>query len=73
MAVLGSNWEAFETYSQKIRKEYRQYPDEAYNAGRKNALEKMHEKDNLYFTSEMKQLLDAPAHNNLFREIQMLS
>ena len=73
LAILGSGWDDYEMYSQQIRKEYRQYPDAVYNPGRKHALEKLGEKDFLYFTDGVKDLLEEPARNNLFREIQLLS
>lgn len=72
LAVLGGEWDSYEEYSQKIRKEYRQYPDAVYIPGRRNALEKLSEKEQLYFTSELQQSLEIPARNNLFREMQLL-
>ncbi len=73
LAILGSGWDNYEEYSFKIRKEYRQYPDAVYNPGRRHALEKLSEKEHLFFTPEVKNELEEPARNNLFREMQLLS
>lgn len=73
LAILGSCWDDYEVYSQLIRKEYRQYPDAVYNPGRKYALQKLSDKEPLYFTHDVQELLEEPARNNLFREMQLLS
>lgn len=73
LAILGSGWDDYEEYSHLIRKEYRQYPDAVYNPGRKYALQKLSDKEPLYLTSDVQVLLEEPARNNLFREMQLLS
>ena len=73
LAILGAEWDVYEEYSQKIRKEYRQYPDAVYNPGRKHALEKLMDKDRLFYTPELDELLGQKARNNMFREVQLLS
>ncbi len=73
LAILGSPWDEYEEYSQQIRKEYRQYPEAIYHPGRKNALEKLNEKEHIFFTPAFRDLLEAQARQNIFREIQLLS
>ena len=73
LAILGAPWDEYEAYSEQIRKEYRQYPDAVYSPGRKNALEQLSEKEHLFFTSHFRDLLEAQARQNIFREIQLLS
>jgi predicted metal-dependent HD superfamily phosphohydrolase len=73
LAMLGAEWDVYEEYSHKIRKEYRQYPDVVYNPGRKHALEKLMDSAQLYYTPEMDEMLGQKARNNMFREVQLLS
>ncbi len=73
LAILGAPWNEYEKYSLLIRKEFRQYPDDLYKPGRKNALQKLHDKTNIYLTSHFQQQYGAQARQNIFREIQLLS
>lgn len=38
LAILGTPWETYQLYTQKIRKEYSIFPDFMYKKGRKNVL-----------------------------------
>lgn len=73
LTILATTWDEYEVYSQQIRKEYRQYPDDLYNPGRKHALQKLSEKEFVYFTEPLKEVLEPVARQNIFREIQLLS
>ncbi len=73
LTILATGWDEYELYSEQIRKEYRQYPDAVYNPGRKHALEKLSEKEYVYFTPPIHEELEPIARQNIFREIQLLS
>ncbi len=73
LAIMGEEWPKYELYMQQIRKEFRQYPDDTYNPGRKNALENLLKKETLFFTPLLREVFEPTARKNIFREIQLLS
>lgn len=72
LAILGAPWQEYEVYSNNIRNEFRQYPDDVYNAGRTNALNKILDKQAIYVTKEFYNLYEATARENIGREISYL-
>ncbi|WP_417859828.1 hypothetical protein [Winogradskyella sediminis] len=72
LSILGTDWKTYSTYLQKIRKEYKIYPDIIYKPGRKKILKHFLERDTLYFTERFKTQFEKQARNNLMREINTL-
>ncbi len=72
LSILGSNWETYKNYTQKIRKEYKIYPDFMYKSGRKKVLQHFLERDTLYFTKTYKIQFENKARENIKRELETL-
>ncbi len=72
MAILGEDFETYKMYSSRIRKEYAQYSDELYRAGRKEALEKFLSSENIFITEEFRIVIEDAARKNIRREIGQL-
>ena len=73
LAILGQDWNIYETYIQNIRKEYSIYPDLLYKPGRKKVLSHFLDRERLYFTEKYQNLLEAKARENLKKELKLLS
>ncbi len=69
LAVLGSDWIAYETYAKNIRKEYSIYPDFMYNMGRKKVLKHFLQMENIYKTPFFQEQLEDKARENLAKEL----
>ena len=69
LAILGSDWERYQNYSQAIRKEYQIYPDELYFPGRKKVLEKLLSRKQIFQTDTFVEAFEAQARTNLKQEI----
>ncbi|MFK8059915.1 MAG: hypothetical protein AB8B78_07475 [Polaribacter sp.] len=72
LSILGQSWHIYESYIQKIRKEYQIYPDFLYNPGRKKVLQYFLNRKSLYFTEKYQNLLETKARENLTRELELL-
>lgn len=72
LAILGTAWETYESYTQKIRKEYSMFPDFMYNKGRKNVLQHFLERPKIYYTEKYHNLLEANARKNIQKELSLL-
>lgn len=72
LAILGSDWETYREYTQKIRKEYRIYPDALYMPGRRKVLEHLLKRGNIFQTARFRESFEMPARINLEREIASL-
>lgn len=72
LAILGSEPAHYERYRQAVRREYAQYDDETWRAGRAKVLRSLLDRDDLYVTEPARQLWDAAARANLSRELQSL-
>lgn len=72
LSILGSSWEVYKEYTDKIRREYAIYPDFIYNKGRKKVLQHFLERENLYFTVIYRSINEAQARKNIRKELQLL-
>lgn len=69
LSILGTNDpESYERYRIGVRKEYKIYPDEQYNAGRAKVLQSFLDKKKIYLTKEFK-IFEKRARKNLQNEI----
>lgn len=73
LAILGASWEAYEAYAQKIRKEYRIYPDLLYRPGRSKALAHFLERPYIFQTDTFRAKFEQQARENIRREIELLA
>ncbi|MEL6191236.1 MAG: hypothetical protein AAFR66_04270 [Bacteroidota bacterium] len=73
LEILGRDWEAYEEYTQQIRKEYRIYPWLLYKQGRKAVLHHFLELPTIYQTPIFQKSLESKARENLQKELGILS
>lgn len=73
LKILSKDWEAYQTYCNQIRKEYKIYPNILYKPGRKKALEHFLEQKFIYKTEIFRNLFDEKANANIKREISSLT
>jgi predicted metal-dependent HD superfamily phosphohydrolase len=73
IAILGSDWETYQTYYQNIRKEYSIYPDFLYNNGRKKVLKHFLAMENIFKTPLFRSAFEEQARENLQNELKKLS
>jgi predicted metal-dependent HD superfamily phosphohydrolase len=69
LAVLGAERSVYAAYAQAIRSEYGMHPDDVYRAGRKKVLSAFLARPQIYGTSALQALWEAPALDNLAWEI----
>lgn len=72
LAILGSDWPAYQTYFKNVRKEYKYYPDFMYNKGRIQVLKHFIQMSRIYKTDHFHSLFEAKAKENLQKEIDIL-
>ena len=72
LSILGSIPALYSSYAAQIRKEYSNYPDTLYKAGREKVLRFFLEKEYIYITPHFYQLLEQQARINLENELQSL-
>jgi predicted metal-dependent HD superfamily phosphohydrolase len=72
VAILGSKWEDYFRYSHNIRKEYGQFPDAVYKAGRKQALERLLNKQQFFYTPQLKEVYEENSRENINKELSLL-
>jgi predicted metal-dependent HD superfamily phosphohydrolase len=73
LKILSKDWEAYQTYYNQIRKEYKIYPNILYKPGRKKALEHFLEQEFIYKTEIFRNLFDEKAKRNIKKEISLLA
>ena len=73
LAILGSDWETYSKYLDKIRKEYSIFPTFLYQRGRKKVLQLMLDRKQLFHTPYYFDRFEAAARQNLQRELTLLS
>ncbi|QOD62480.1 hypothetical protein H9I45_10320 [Polaribacter haliotis] len=71
LAIFGQDWEVYQTYTQKIRKEYKMFPNFLYRPARKKVLQGFLDREKLYFTEKYKNLFEEQARENLQRELNL--
>ncbi len=72
LAILGTAWETYEAYTQKIRKEYAMFPNFMYKKGRKKVLQHFLERPQIYYTEKYHDLWEANARKNIQKELTLL-
>lgn len=72
IAILASQPEVYQLYSEKIRQEYMKYPDNIYREGRKLALSKVIESDKIFNSDDFEESMEVIARENIAREIGQL-
>ncbi len=73
LAILGSPPEIYRAYSQAIRREYAWVPGLLFRRKRRQVLESFLQREQLFFTAEMRERLEAQARRNLQEELQQLN
>jgi predicted metal-dependent HD superfamily phosphohydrolase len=73
LAILGAPAAEYDAYTQKIRREYRIYPDILYRPGRRKAMEHFLEHPHIYHTDFFREHFENAARENLRREIAALT
>jgi len=68
-AILGQQTRIFDRYEDAIRREYRQYPDDAFYPGRKAVVEGFLARDSIYLTDHFKNKYEKKARSNLARSV----
>ncbi|QTE24505.1 hypothetical protein J3359_11350 [Polaribacter cellanae] len=71
LAIFGQDWNVYEAYTQKIRKEYKMFPNFLYRPARKKVLQGFLDRETLYFTEKYKNLFEKQARENLQRELNL--
>uniref|UniRef100_A0A7S4VSM3 Cytidyltransferase-like domain-containing protein n=1 Tax=Alexandrium monilatum TaxID=311494 RepID=A0A7S4VSM3_9DINO len=72
MAVLGKPWEAYEEYTQKIRREYIHVPEPVFWTARKSFLEATANGPAIFATDTFRESHEAQAKANVAREAKVL-
>lgn len=72
MSILAADWEAYEAYTQQVRKEYRIYPDKLYYPGRKKFLQHCLESKFIFQTDIFRERYEAIAKKNIERELKAI-
>lgn len=72
LAVLGKDWDTYQTYFKAIRKEYRIYPNLLYKPARKKVLKHFLTMPFIFKTAHFRNLYEEQARKNLNREIELL-
>lgn len=70
LSILGAEPEAYSLYAQQIRREYRMYPDLAYNPGRKKVLQHFLAMPRIYKTDQFYTRYEISARMNLQHELE---
>lgn len=73
LAILGSPPEFYQAYSQAIRREYSWVPGLLFRRKRRQVLESFLQREQLFFTAEMRDRLETQARRNLQEELQQLN
>ena len=72
LEILSRDWNQYELYTQKIRKEYWMYPNFLYKKGRREAMQKFLERPSIYNTSFFQSEKEEKARENIKRELVLL-
>lgn len=72
LAILGRNSATYDAYAEQIRREYEHVPDGPYRVGRARVLRGFLAKPHLYHREDFRTRFEAPARENLLREVTYL-
>lgn len=73
MAILGSEPAAYLAYTEQVRREYAEIPDDAFRAGRRAFVDGLAAKTRIYFSEYFHRRLEARARANLATELARLA
>ena len=73
LAILGANTDDYARYSEQIRDEYREIPDELFRPGRAAVLRALLDHDTIYWTHAGRELFEEAARRNIEAEIEQLT
>jgi predicted metal-dependent HD superfamily phosphohydrolase len=73
LKILSKDWDDYKIYFEKIRKEYKIYPNLLYKPGRKKTLEHFLENEFIFQTAEFRGKYELKARENIKQEIELLS
>lgn len=73
LGILGADAVRYDTYAEDIRKEYAHVPDAEFAKGRAAVLREFLGRRSIYHTRHFKKLLEAPARENMMRELEAIS
>lgn len=72
LSILGQDHDSYLTYTEKIRKEYKSYPNFIYKPARKKAMQNFLEQDSIFKTTYFIEKYELTARDNINKEIQSL-
>ena len=72
MVILGANPDRFQQYCDQVRLEFKLYPNEIFNAGRRFFLDNVLKSKNILMTSYFDQLFSNQVINNIEGELKRL-
>ena len=73
LGILGAQKEVYKNYSKAIREEYSFVPESLYREKRREILGDFLQREFIFYTHEMRKLLEQPARVNIANEIKDLS
>lgn len=73
LGILAAGKEIYQRYSEAIRKEYSFVPENLYREKRREVLQSFLQRQNIYYTGELRELLEERARKNIANEIKELS
>jgi predicted metal-dependent HD superfamily phosphohydrolase len=72
MSILGAGWDAYEAYTQQVRREYRIYPNKLYYPGRRHFMQHCLQAEFIFQTRIFREKYEARARENMVRELEGL-
>ncbi|WP_438969358.1 hypothetical protein [Nonlabens sp.] len=72
LSILGQINEIYTSYTQKVRKEYKMYPNFIYKRARKKAMLHFLEQDAVFEREELTHTYETQARENILKEIKSL-
>ena len=72
LGILGTSQAEYDTYAEKIRKEYSHYTEDEYCRGRIAVLQRFLNRERLYFTDHFYEKYEGMARGNIDGEINSL-
>lgn len=72
LSILGSDWNSYFDYSNKVRKEYAIYPDFMYNPGRTKVIQHFLSMEFIFKTPHFKHKFEIQSRENLMKELELL-
>jgi predicted metal-dependent HD superfamily phosphohydrolase len=73
LGILGAQKEVYKRYSKAIRQEYSFAPESLYREKRREVLSRFLQREFIYYTNELRGLLEERARTNIANEIKELS